>query len=157
VDYRGKIDRVYSIPDTGTANPREHKQMDGRNRNNKSKEVIIRYDGPYITPSEVDDDVLFKAEMSKIMTKKKYIPPTMTAYDREISKSIERLLLSLPNFMPGATSKNTKKYTTGMEHFCVYWRVKVKHGSSLQLNLLVRQSPLWRRKSTPWRSTGRKY
>ena len=90
VDYQGEIDRVYSIPDTSTANDREGNQMAGRNRNNKHKEVIIRYDGPCITPRLPNDDVIFKAEMSKIMTKRKFVNKTMTGYEREISKSLTR-------------------------------------------------------------------
>lgn len=90
VDYQGEIDRVYSMPSICTANDREEDQMTHRARKNKSMEVVVRYDGPCITPRANDDDVLFNEEMSRVTTKRKYVKKIMRGYEREINKSIEK-------------------------------------------------------------------
>ncbi len=90
VDYQGSIDRVFSLPSRTTANDREFDQMHGRGRKNKSKEIIVRYDGEHIAPRKNDDKKLFGGQMSLILTRRKYVENTMHGYEREIYNSIEK-------------------------------------------------------------------
>lgn len=90
VDYQGSIDRVFSIPSPRTANDREFNQMHGRGRKNKSRQIIVRYDGAHIAPRRNNDNTLFGDQMSLITTRRKYVEHTMQGYEREIYNSIER-------------------------------------------------------------------
>ena len=90
VDYQGSIDRVFSIPSPRTANDREFDQMHGRGRKNKSKEIIVRYDGGHIAPRKNNDKTLFGDQMSLTTTRRKYVEDTMKGYEHEIFKSFKK-------------------------------------------------------------------
>ena len=90
ISYEGEVRRVYVIPSTRTASPREMAQMVARARNITSNQVIIETDTSDLYPLNPDLNALYEENLADLIRKRQFMIKSSHDAERMYVSTIER-------------------------------------------------------------------